>query len=125
VANTSYEWAINHSTEDALRVGVRRDLGGPNVQVAIVRQQSYDGALKLHLEGFIFDPAQLAAFTDFFNDSEDVAPLIYRDAAGEEFWVAITALDTPKQRLRGGHYWRYTMELDVLAVLAGVYAGVT
>jgi hypothetical protein len=93
-----------------------------------VRQQGAQQPLTAQLSGTILHLAQFEQFWAWFGIC-DYRTIFFRDFYGDEYEVVITNFDP--QRLRGRnpqdpsiplHYWKYTMEMEVLQVISGTLA---
>lgn len=118
----NFAFAINHSEEDALVLRRQYEPGAPTT-VSLVRHQGAGEPLRLTLRGTILDPAQKAAL-DVLYGFCDQDTLTYEDYAQESYEVIITSWDARMERARnpltrGLHVWRFTLELEVVSVVAG------
>jgi hypothetical protein len=125
----TYDFAINHFTEDVRRAAFDAELGAPNPDVGLVRQQGSEGIAPLSISGMIVDPAQNARFEAFFAECED-DELVFHDALGDEALVLIESYDSQLQRTpRNPHdpnlrlWWRYTLVMTIIEVRAGSFVG--
>lgn len=127
----SYDWLINHDEEEQ----IGRDRGityeANTGNVGLVVQQGELTPIVLKLSGKILEQSQLDQFIDWFDLCQHHS-IYFTDFAGDSYEVIISVF-TPKRlrtlrNPRGGtinprHYWSYTMEMSVLSVRAGVWAG--
>lgn len=125
----TWAWPINHSAEQE----VGRDRGvtfeANSANTGLVKQQGALAPLVLRYEGTILDPAQLQAMLAWQALCE-TQTIYFTDFAGDSYEVLITSFrPTRKRTLRNPrhpellHYWTYSIELTVVRILAGVYAG--
>jgi hypothetical protein len=128
---TVYAWPVNHTTEE--QFGKQRNVEhtAPTSGVGLVRQQGDDQPLILQLTGTILHRTQEAAFVEWFELSR-LQSIYWTDWTGAEYEVIITGYQPRRERVllnprdRGMDYVvRWTMTLEVLAVRAGPWQGVT
>lgn len=124
-----YDWQINHNEED--EVGFERHVDHSAVTSGtggLVWQQGVDEPMVFTLRGTILEPIQHFQFTNFAKVSE-LHTIIWRDFTGEEYEVLLT-YKARRERVarnpRGGdlapnHVWRYSMTLQVIQVLSGLW----
>lgn len=128
-----YDWQVNHSEEQEF--GKRRsiDHGALTDTVGVVRQQADDSPLILQLKGTIFHKAQFEQFKSWFALSR-TQTIYYRDFAGDEYEVIITAflpvrertIKNPRDFAHAPYwFWKYDLEMEVITIRAGSWAGVT
>lgn len=128
----AYSWTINHKAE--------REFGGKrNVErtattdgIGVVRQQGTDEPLMIQLEGTILDEAQHQAFIAYYAICR-YRTIDFVDFAGNRYEVQITSylptrvatVRNPRHPVGDGslHYYTYTLEMDVLTVRSGPWAG--
>lgn len=131
--STEYVWPINHSEEDS--VGKRRNIqeSANTGNTGLVKQQGDQVPLVLKYTGTILKKSQVAAFIEWFQlcDSQTI---YFYDFAGDQYEVIITAFEpirlrtikNPKDQANAPfHYWHYSIEMEVIKVISGVWAGVT
>jgi hypothetical protein len=127
----SYSWAINHAEESEGGRSRQIDYEGNTGNVGLVRQQGELEPLGFSFSGTILTRAQLTEMLAWFLLCESQS-IHFTDFAGDSYEVLITSFRPKRVRAvanaRGGsdaphHYWTYTIELSVLAVLGGVYSG--
>jgi hypothetical protein len=126
----SFEWPINHSSEDTLTLGRTVEHGAPSQTLNVVRQQSAQGPLLYRLQGTILDPAQRTSLQEFFDAGES-STVIFHHAEGDEYEVILTSLDMPAEKVGVNpqfpdlyHVWRVRLEMLILHVRAGLLAEV-
>lgn len=124
-----YFWQVNHSEEE--EVGVERPANViGRVGGGYIIQQGADGPLVLRLAGTIFHQAQFNAMRDFALLSKSQT-VYFTDFTGGEFEVLITSFKPTRQRTARNprdpsiplHFWRYTIEMQVIHVTAGDWVG--
>lgn len=128
-----YEWQVGHETEGA--VGKKRTVThSANTQnTGLVRQQGDVQPLILKYEGKILHLKQLEEMWHFFQLCE-TQTIYFHDYMGEEYEVLITEFDptrlptvkNPKDFAHAPrHYWKYTIEMEVVKVRSGALAGLS
>lgn len=125
----TYAWEINHTDEQETGRDRQLDFEANTGNVGLVKQQGELTPLVFRYTGTILTSAQLAAMLSWFRLCETQS-IYFRDFAGDEYEVTISAfhplrkrtLRNPRQR-ELLHYWSYTIELVVLKVRAGAWAG--
>lgn len=134
----AYDWPVNHDEEDSF--GKERAIteAAPTAHgnvpgVGLIRQQGDEAGMRLKLSGSILDPDQLRMMWAFFEATR-VNSIFFRDFAGDEYEVLITAYKAPRTRVARNPrdpahpwIWHYTLTMEVVTIRAGVYAqaGVT
>jgi hypothetical protein len=130
---TSYEWPINHESEDAMGKVRNITRTSPTGNVGLVKQQGDDGPLLIKLHGTILSRAHYAAFWNWYALSR-AQTIHFTDFDGQSYEVQITSFQPVRVRnlYRAGkdphmHHWTYDMEMEVYTLLAGDLAtqGVT
>lgn len=126
----TYDWQINHDTEE--EGGRQRDitLSGNTSGVGLVRQQGAQAPITLRYGGAILHLAQFEAMWHFFQLCES-RTIFFRDFYGDEYEVTITAFSPTRQRGRNFadpaiplHFWHYTIEMQVMLVRSGTMSEV-
>lgn len=128
-----YEWQVGHDTEGA--TGKKRNIthSANTHGTGLVRQQGDVQPLVLKYEGKILHLKQYEEFWRFFELCE-TQTIIYHDYMGEEFEVLITEFDptrlptvkNPKDFAHAPfHYWKYTIEMEVVRVIKGALTGLS
>lgn len=125
-----YEWAVNHSTED--QFGRQREVTNVPTTGGAVRvlQQGDEGPLVLSLTGTILHSDQFAQMRAFFDLARQQT-IYFDDFAGDSYEVIITGFQPTRQRTVRNprdpsipyHYWTYTINMQVVRVLAGSWVG--
>lgn len=132
---SDYSWRINHSEEE--EGGQSRDVDhtANTGLTGLVRQQGAAEPAILQYKGTILHRAQVVEMLKWFEACR-TRTIIFQDFAGDRYEVLITSFKP--QRLRAAKnnsdyanaplwYWKYSMTMEVLTFLTGVYAeaGVT
>lgn len=124
---TAYDWQINHDEEEVF--GKRRTIEH-TASVAgfgVARQQGEDAPAAIRLSGKILHQAQVTQF-DYWMARCRYETVHFRDFAGDEYEVVITAFEpkrvrtiaNPRDRANAPlWYWTYTMEMEVIRVISG------
>lgn len=124
---TTYDWHVNHDEEE--NFGKRRNIEHTaNVSGwGLIRQQGDDSPVVIRLSGKILHRAQITQF-DYWMARCRYESIHFRDFAGEEYEVIITAFEPKRVRTLFNPrdqtnaplwYWTYTMEMEVLRVVSG------
>lgn len=128
-----YVWLIGHETESP--TGKKRNItrSGNSANTGLVRQQGDPTPLILKFEGKILHLSQYEEMWRFFQLCESQT-IYFRDYIGEEYEVMITEFDpqrlatvkNPKDFANAPrHYWKYTIEMEVVKVRAGALVGLS
>lgn len=128
-----YEFQIGHETEAP--VGKKRAIShsANSGNTGLVRQQGDVAPLILKLEGKILHLNQYEQMWHYYQLCE-TRTIYYRDYMGEEYEVMITefspqrtaTVKNPKDFANAPrHYWKYTIEMEVVAVRAGALLGLS
>jgi hypothetical protein len=126
----SYDWHVNHDEEEDGGKNREITLSANTSGLGLVRQQGAPDPFTFKLSGAILHQDQYTKFWRYFDACQS-RTIFWRDFTGDEYEVVITSF-TPR-RIRGQntadptiphHFWRYTMELQVLRVESGSLAGV-
>ncbi len=129
----TYEWHIGHESEAA--VGKKRAVthSANTANTGLVRQQGDVQPLILKYEGKILHLKQYEEMFRFYELCE-TQTIIYRDYMGEEYEVLITefspqrlaTVKNPKDFANAPrHYWKYTIEMEVVRVIKGALEGLS
>lgn len=125
-----YAWPVNHTTEEAFGKARSYEHTSPTSGVGLVRQQGDDQPLTLQLSGTILTRGQEAAFVNWFELSRTQS-IYWVDWTGASYEVLITSYQPRRERVmlnprdRGMDYIvRWSMQLEVLAVISGPWQGV-
>ena len=122
-----YDWPVNHDEEESF--GKRRNIEH-TASVSgwgLARQQGDDAPAVIRLSGKILHQAQVTQF-DYWMAVTRYQTIHFRDFAGEEYEVIITAFEpkrvrtlfNPRDRVNAPlWYWTYVMEMEVLTVVSG------
>lgn len=129
----TYAWAINHDEEQDTGLSRTIDHTANTAGTGLVRQQGADDPITLTYAGTILDVAQHREFLAWVELSKH-RTIFFRDFAGDEYEVLITAYKAPRTRVARNPrdpahpwIWHYTLTMEVVTIRAGVYAqaGVT
>lgn len=136
-----YDWPVNHETEEGMEKRRTIEHSAPTGQgsyanVGLIKQQGADSPLVIRLAGKILDRDQHTAFLAWWKLCQ-TQTIYFRDFASNEYEVLITAYSPLRQRVvrntRGGtslsteapqNIWTYTLEMEVVRVIAGDYLGI-
>lgn len=124
----TYEWPINHSEEEQSGKTRKMEHLANTAGTARTSQQGDDSPMLLRWTGTIMTAAQLLTFWQFFGLCSS-RTIHVRDFTGDVYEVIITSF-TP-QRLRTVrnnrdpalaplHYWKYTMEMEIVSFVSGL-----
>lgn len=132
----TYDWAINHSEEQAIRLFHNAELGARNPELGLVRHQSWGDGVSLRLSGAILDRDQHDRFEAFFAECETIGQadpddqLLFRDPLGSEYVVVVSSYDAKLTRTAQNPrhpdsqvWWQYEIELYVVEARAGALVG--
>jgi hypothetical protein len=128
-----YDWAVNHSEEQEF--GKRRNIdhGALTNGTGLVRQQSDDTPLVLHLKGTIFHKAQFEQMIAWWKLCE-TQTIYFKDFSGDEYEVIITeflpvrerTIKNPRDYANAPYwFWKYDIAMEVIAIRSGTWAGVS
>lgn len=129
----TYDLAINPSEEEPFGKTRNVEHSAPTGLTGLVRQQGDDTPLVLKASGTILTKAQLTTMIAWFQLCRSQT-IYLRDHAQDSFEGIITSfLPTRKRTIRNPRdpanapewYWTYTLEFEVVRILAGTWAGVT
>lgn len=129
----TYSWPINHDEEEEFGKSRNIEHTAPTASTGLVKQQGDESPLILRLNGKILEEAQLTAMKGWWSLCATQTIYFY-DFAADHYEVIITAFRPKRKRTvrnpRGGtanplHYWEYTIEMEVIRVLAGPWTGVS
>lgn len=117
----TYEWTVGHYEEQGRDRRHNIERSAPTSNVGFVRQQGEASPTLLRFEGTILTVEQYDKFNAFF-DACRTRTIFYRDYTGVEVEVLITHFDPRRvavvQNPRDPsimHYWRYTIEMEVIS----------
>lgn len=130
---TTYPWPINHSEEEEF--GKRRNVENTATTdgTGLVKQQADDSPLVIRLKGTILTKAQHDEFIAWWILCESQT-IRFTDFNSNSFEVTITEYLPTKKRLARNprdlanwphHKVEYTLEMQVISILAGSWVGVT
>lgn len=126
-----YAWPVNHSEE--AEAGAARSVtkGANTASTGLVRQQADDQPLVFQLSGTIFETEQLEEMLEWYALCRTQTIYFYK-YNGEKFEVVITefkpterrTIKNPKDKDAPLWYWKYTMTMEVIRAIEGVWEGV-
>lgn len=128
-----YDWQVNHSTESAFGKSRQITESANTANTGLIKQQGDAQPLKMKLQGTIFHKHQLEEFVHFWQLCESQT-IIFKDFTGDEYEVLIVSFDPIRKRtVRNPRdfanaplwYWSYELEMEVIRVISGTWAGVT
>lgn len=133
LTGAQYAWPINHDTEES--VGKKRGIShsAPTGLIGLNRQQADSSPLVLKWKGTILTRSQVVNMIAWWQICESRSIYI-QDFEGNKYEVII--IDFQPQRVRVArnlrdlvnmplHIVQYSIEMEVLNILAGVWAGVS
>lgn len=127
-----YPWPINHSEEEETGKERTVEHGANTASTGLVKQQADDQPLTFRFSGTVLKKEQLTEFIRWFNLCK-TQTIYFHDFAGESFEVIITAFKPQRKRTVKNPrdyanaplwYWHYTIEMEVVRVIDGVWTGV-
>lgn len=129
----TYPFPVNPSEEEEF--GKRRNIehSAPTSGVGLIRQQGDDDPLVLKVKGTIFHRDQVVQMIAW-QQLTRTQTIYLTDHAGDQYEILITAFLPQRQRtIRNPRdyanaplwFWKYSLEMEVLRVISGVWAGVT
>jgi hypothetical protein len=128
---TEWNWPVNHSEEG--ESGQARSVqDGAKSGLGIVPQQADDQPIIFKYTGTIFHKSQVQTMASWYKLCASQT-INFKDFAGDEYEVLITALrPTRKRTIRNPRdfanaplwYWTYEIEMRVIRVISGIWAGV-
>lgn len=132
---TLYPWPVNHGEEEDFGRERPIEHSAPTSGVGLIRQQGAETPLAYRIGGVIFHEAQYTEFWEWFELSR-TQTIYFHDFAGDSYEVIVTAFKPTRHRTVRNprdfanapyHYWRYTMEMEVVRVIDGPIfdAGIT
>jgi hypothetical protein len=125
-----YDWHVNHDTEEENGRDRQITHSARTDGMGLVRQQGFQEPFTFRYTGVILHLAQFEAMWHFYQLCES-RTIHFRDFYGDTYEVLITTFNT--QRVRGRnfndpaiplHYYRYTIEMEVIQVLSGTLSEV-
>lgn len=125
-----YEWPRNHAADGAGERGIARsiDHGATTSLGGVVRQQGADTPMQLAYSGVILDPTHHDRMVAWAATG-GTQTIYFEDATGDQFEVMVTGFRSQPfaaQNSAGGtiaprHAWNYSLEMEVVNVLAGTW----
>jgi len=126
----SYDWAVNHNEEDATSFKHNIETTPSTSGRTLIRQQGADSPAILKYSGTILRHEQVEEMGEWFDLCYGQT-IEFRDCSGDEYEVFITAWDPKKERVVANPrdsgrpwIWRYSIEMQVIEVKAGVHEGI-
>lgn len=128
-----YPWQVNHSTESAFGKSRQITESANTANTGLIKQQGDSQPLKMKLQGTIFHKKQHEEFAKYWQLCESQT-IIFKDFTGDEYEVLIVSYEPVRKRtVRNPRdfanaplwYWSYEMEMEVIRVISGTWAGVT
>jgi len=128
-----YSWAINHSEEEEFGKERQIDHGANTGGTGLVKQQADASPLVMQFTGTILTKAQVTEMIEWFQLCE-AQTIHFTDYAGDVYEIIITSFKPTRHRtIRNPRdfanapywYWKYTISLEVIRVIDGVWEGVT
>lgn len=124
-----YEWQTNYDTEENFGRTRSVEAVPTTDESAHVIQQGEESPLVKRISGTILYKNQHAKFAAFFKKCR-TNTLVFHDFDGEEYEVVITSylpaktrtLRNPKDPTIPLHYYKYSLEMQVIRVISGVWA---
>lgn len=127
-----YPWHINHSEEETF--GKRRNVEStaPTAGVGLIVQQGADSPMVIKVSGTILHAAQHRQMVEWMALSR-TQTVTFIDFAGDAYEVLLTAFEPTRHRAALNprdpsiplHFWRYTLEMQVLNFRSGAWVGTT
>jgi hypothetical protein len=127
-----YVWAVNHSSESEAGVNRQVTTSANTGNDALVMQQGDEQPLVFQIEGTIFAKSQLEAFKEWYLLCRSQT-IDWHKYTGDVYSVLITSFKPKEQRTIHNPkdsanaplwIWKYQMELTVVSVKSGVWAGI-
>lgn len=127
-----YTWPVNHSDENEAGVARQVTTSANTGNNALVMQQGDEQPLVFQIAGTIFAKSQLEAFKNWYLLCR-TQTIDWHKYTGDVYAVQITSFKPKEQRVVRNPkdsanaalwIWKYTMELTVVSVKSGVWAGI-
>jgi hypothetical protein len=129
-----YNWSVNHDEEDDFGKTRNIDHAANTGNTGLVRQQSDDSPMLIHVRGTILHRAQVLEMIAWWDLSEGQT-VYFEDFTGDQFEVLITSFRPTRQRtiknprdFANAPYWiwKYELEMEVVKFLTpNIWSGVT
>jgi hypothetical protein len=127
-----YPWPINHSDENSFGKARQVNTGANTANTGLTMQQGDDEPMVIEVTGTILHSAQHAAMIRWFAISKQQT-IYFTDYSGDSYEVVILAYQPTRQRTLGNprdrtmpfHYYKYTLRMHVVRILAGAWTQVT
>jgi hypothetical protein len=129
----TYEWELNHDTEDGFEKRRNVTHGANTGQTGLVRKQADDSPSVLKFSGRILTEAMLKEMWFWWQLCRSQT-IVFRDFSGDEYEVLFTyfnpvrmrAVRNPRDPSNAPHHtWSYELEMEVVRIIAGPMSGVT
>jgi hypothetical protein len=128
---STYDFLVNHSDEQDGGQGRTVSHLANTGNVGLVRSQGDKVPMVLSWTGTILHASQHEEMWEWVELCEDQS-IYVRDFAGDKYEVLITSFKPARKRTAHNrndptipfHYWTYSLEMEVLAILEGDLAGV-
>lgn len=127
-----YDWAINHKSEDAAGRSRAISHDAPTENRGLIRQVGAESPFVFTWQGTILARAQLIEMIGWYRLCR-TQTIYLTDFAGDQYEVVISGFVPTRRRvLRNGrdfanapyNVWDYSITIEVIAVRAGVWAGI-
>jgi hypothetical protein len=127
-----YDWQINYSEEEEFGKTRSIEHGANTANTGLVKQQGDDSPLKISVNGVILHKAQLVEMIQWWKLC-GTQTIYFKDFTDEEYEVLITSFRPTRHRTIHNPrdfanaplwYWRYVLEMEVVTIRSGVWAGV-
>lgn len=118
-----YAWERNHSPDGVDARGFTRqiDHGATVGGLTVVRQQGADQPMTLSYRGVILEQDHHDAMVGWARLGR-LQTIYFEDVLGDKFEVLVTSFQsTPYSLSQAAHAWEYTLEMEVITVLAGTW----
>lgn len=128
-----YDWQVNHTTENSFGKARQVSESANTANTGLIKQQGDASPLQIKVAGTIFHLKQHEEFIRFWELCESQT-IIFRDFTGDEYEVMINSyLPVRKMTVKNPRdfknaplwYWTYDLEMEVVRIIKGVWAGVT
>lgn len=129
---TFYDWQINHTDEGAFGKARAITESANTANTGLIKQQGDASPMQMKVTGTILHKHQIEEFIKFWKLCE-TQTILFKDFAGEEYEVIITDFQPVRKRtVRNPRdfahaplwFWSYELELEVITIVSGVWAGV-
>lgn len=127
----TYAWLINHDEEDPSDKKRGISHSAPTNKVGLNKQQGDASPLILRYKGKILKQSQVVTMICWYATC-DYQTIYFQDFEGNKYEVIITDLQMSRQRVAKNpqdlvhmrtHIYLYTIEMEVLQIISGVWLG--